>query len=72
MTGSDTAKDASGTHRTERVMLHGPEPVELEIWDEEEQEATHVVSEYMDSAESIDITALLRRAGYELREVHNE
>lgn len=56
----------------DRLMLHHGErgPVELEIWHEGKQEATHITTQYSDSgSESKDITRELRRAGYELVEV---
>ena len=56
----------------DRLMLHHGQrgPVELEVWHEDTQEATHITTNYAESgSESEDITRELRRAGYKLVEV---
>lgn len=56
----------------ESLMLHFGErgPVEVEVWDDDTEEATHVFSEYPDDGkQSVDITRDLERAGYRLIKV---
>ena len=56
----------------DRLMLHHGErgPVELEIWHEDVEEATHIISQYAQKgSQSEDITEKLHRAGYKLVEV---
>jgi hypothetical protein len=56
-------------HPTESLMLHFGErgPVELEVWDYNAEEATHIFTEYAASnSESVDLTRDLERAGYQL------
>jgi len=63
--------DTGVAQEQDRLMLHFGErgPVELEVWHEEAEEATHLVTEYPNKgAESIDITDRIRRAGYKLVE----
>ena len=59
----------------DRLMLHHGEggPVELEIWHEDAEEATHIISQYPQAgSHSKDITEKLHRAGYKLVEVDDD
>jgi hypothetical protein len=41
-------------------------PVEVEVWDNVEDEVDHVLTDYPDSKTSIDLSLDLERAGYEI------
>lgn len=55
----------------ERLMFHfgSVGPVEVEVWDEENEDSTHVFTEYPEGKTTVDLTRDLRRAGYKLVEV---
>jgi len=48
-------------------------PIELEVWDYENDEATHILTQYPDdSPTSIDLTKDLERAGFRLERIDDE
>lgn len=64
--------DTPADRQTDRLMLHfGTNSLtEVEVWDEETQEATHVFSQYAeDGTESEDLTRALERAGFRLEKI---
>jgi len=67
--------DATPAGEGKCLNLHFSEggPIELEVWDIDNDEADHVLTEYPDKEPmSIDITAELKRAGYRLEKIEEE
>jgi hypothetical protein len=63
------------TGDTEALNFHFSEggPLELEIWDHENDEATHILTAYPDdSPTSVDLTRDLERAGFRLEKIDEE
>jgi len=67
------SEPASGEGKCLNLHFSEGGPIELEVWDLDDDEADHVLTEYpQKEPTSIDITAELERAGYRLEKIEED
>lgn len=67
MSGSEGSTVDAARHDLTLHLQCGPTgPVELEVWDNDEDEVHHVLTEYPEAKTALDISRDLERAGYQI------